>query len=505
MSRQATAESLSSWLATEEELAARGRGAHLSLVTEGWRPAREHRALGKAARKTAPRRGHANWEPAPGRPDPIAALRGQDADRVPELVPIRWGRMSISPFTFYRGAALVMASDLATTPVSGLRAQLCGDAHVMNFGVFAAPDRRLIFDINDFDETLPGPWEWDVKRLATSVVIAARNRGFTADQGRDAALSAVCSYRSWMARYATMTNRDVWFSRVTADDALTLVRDIAGARTKTTTAMLAKARAHDSAHAFHKLTTVVDGRPRFIDKPPLIAHLTAEQADLATAGRQAFAHYRRTLSVEWRAMLDRYAFVDLAFKVVGVGSVGTRDLVVLLMGRDDGDPLILQLKEAGPSVLEAYAGRSHYHNHGHRVVAGQRLMQAAGDMFLGWIRGTGHEHLDLYWRQLHDLKGSIPIDRVRPAGLCLYAGLCGWTLARAHARSGDRLAIAAYLGASDRFDQAVADFAAAYADQAERDYELMIKAIKRGEIHAETGVLPPLSDPRSWPACRRPR
>jgi uncharacterized protein (DUF2252 family) len=488
VSKEATAESLSSWLAAEEELAARGRSAPLGLVSDGWRPAREHRALGKAARKTVPRGAHAIWSPAPRRPDPIAALRGQDAGRLPELVPIRWGRMSVSPFTFYRGAALTMAADLSTTPVSGLRVQLCGDAHLMNFGVFAAPDRSLIFDINDFDETLPGPWEWDVKRLATSVVIAARDRGFTAEQGRDAALSAVCSYRSWMARYAAMANRDVWYSRVTADDALTLVKDTVGARVKTTEAMLTKARAHDSLHAFEKLTTVVDGRPRFVDRPPLIAHLTAEQADLATTGRRAFGHYRRTLSVEWRTLLDRYAFVDLAFKVVGVGSVGTRDLVVLLMGRDDGDPLILQLKEAGPSVLEAYAGRSRYRNHGHRVVAGQRLMQAAGDMFLGWVRGTGQEHRDLYWRQLHDLKGSIPIDRVRPAGLCLYAGLCGWTLARAHARSGDRLAIAAYLGASERFDQAVADFAAAYADQAERDYELMIKAIGRGQIRAETGV-----------------
>ena len=488
MSKQATAESLSSWLAAEEELAARGRGAQLRLVSDGWLPAHEHRALGKAARKAVPRSAHATWEAAVRRPDPVAALRRQDADRLPELVPIRWGRMSISPFTFYRGAALTMASDLATTPVSGLRVQLCGDAHLMNFGVFAAPDRSLIFDINDFDETLPGPWEWDVKRLAASVVIAARNRGFTAEQGREAALSAVCSYRSWMARYAAMANRDVWYSRVTAADALTLVKGTAGARTKTTEEMLAKARAHDSAHAFHKLTTTVDGRPHFLDKPPLIAHLTPEQADLAAAGRRAFAQYRSTLSVEWRTMLDRYAFVDLAFKVVGVGSVGTRDLVVLLMGRDDGDPLILQLKEAGPSVLEAYAGRSRYHNHGHRVVAGQRLMQAAGDMFLGWIRGPGREHRDLYWRQLHDLKGSIPIDRVRPAGLCLYAGLCGWTLARAHARSGDRLAIAAYLGASDRFDQAVADFAHAYADQAERDYELMMKAIARGTIKAETGV-----------------
>jgi uncharacterized protein (DUF2252 family) len=488
MSKQGTAETLATTIAAEEERVAQLRGAPRGFVRDGWLPAREHAALGKAARKATPREQHAAWRPAPDRADPIALLRGQDADRVPQLVPIRWGRMSVSPFTFYRGAALAMAADLSTTPTSGLRVQLCGDAHLMNFGVFGAPDRSLIFDINDFDETLPGPWEWDVKRFAASVVIAARDREFTTAEGRDAALAAACSYRTWMARYAGMDNRSVWYSRVTADDALALVKETAGARKKTTAKMLAKARAHDNLQAFDKLTTVIDGVPRFVDRPPLLAHLTPEQADLASAGRRAFADYRRTLSDEWRTLLDRYAFVDLAFKVVGVGSVGTRDLVVLLMGRDDGDPLILQLKEAKPSVLEAYAGRSRYSNHGHRVVAGQRLMQAASDTFLGWIRGTGPVRRDLYWRQLHDLKGSIPADRVRPAGLCMYAGLCGWTLARAHARSGDRMAIAAYLGTSDQFDRAIADFAEAYADQAERDFELLTKAIKRGEIKVETGV-----------------
>jgi len=488
VSRQATGDRLAAHIAAEEGRTAALRGAPQGAPRDGWLPAREHAAAGKAARKATPRAAHAGWRAPPGRGDPIALLRGQDADRVPQLVPIRWGRMSASPFAFYRGAALLMAADLAATPVSGLRAQLCGDAHLMNFGVFAAPDRSLIFDVNDFDETLPGPWEWDVKRLAASVVIAARGRGFTAAQGREAALSAVCSYRVWMARYAAMDNRDVWYSRVTADDALDLVRKTAGARISTTAAMLAKARAHDSLRAFDKLTRVVDGVPRFVERPPLLAHLRPDQADLAIAGRRAFADYRRTLSEQWRVLLDRYAFVDLAFKVVGVGSVGTRDLVVLFMGRDDGDPLILQLKEAKPSVLEPYAGRSRYSRHGHRVVAGQRLMQAAGDPFLGWVRGTGEHGLDLYWRQLHDLKGSIPVDRVRPAGLSLYAGLCGWTLARAHARSGDRIAIAAYLGAGDRFDIAVADFASAYADQSERDYERLVKAIKAGRIAVETGV-----------------
>ena len=488
MSRQAPVETLAAFIAAEEERAAVARGTRPLAPRDGWLPAREHRLAGKAARKVTPRAAHAGWRAPGGRGDPLAMLRGQDADRVPQLVPIRWGRMSASAFAYFRGAALVMAADLATTPVSGLRVQLCGDAHLMNFGVFAAPDRSLIFDVNDFDETLPGPWEWDVKRLAASVVIAARDRGFTAEQGREAALSAVCSYRVWMNRYAEMDNHDVWYSRVTADDALALVRKTAGARNSTTAAMLAKARAHDSLQAFDKLTTVVDGVPRFVDRPPLLAHLRPDQADLAHAGRRAFADYRRTLSEQWRVLLDRYAFVDLAFKVVGVGSVGTRDLVALFMGRDDGDPHILQLKEAKPSVLEAWAGRSRYSRHGHRVVAGQRLMQAAGDPFLGWVKGTGVHGLDLYWRQLHDLKGSIPADRVRPAGLCLYAGLCGWTLARAHARSGDRIAIAAYLGTSERFDLAVADFASAYADQSERDVELLPRAVRAGRLRVETGI-----------------
>ena len=488
MSKRSAAETPAARIVAAEERAAQLEGGPQGVVRDGWLPAREHAALGKAARKATPRAAHAAWQPPPDRADPIALLRGQDAERVPELVPIRWGRMSVSPFTFYRGAALVMAADLAGTPVSGLRVQLCGDAHLMNFGVFGAPDRTLIFDVNDFDETLPGPWEWDVKRLAASVVLAARHRGFTTAQGRDAALAAVCSYRTWMARYAAADNRAVWYSRVTADAALALAQETAGARTKTTATMLAKARAHDSLQAFDKLTTVVDGVPRFVDRPPLIVHLGPDQADLAGAGRRAFADYRRTLSDDWRTLLDRYTFVDLAFKVVGVGSVGTRDLVVLLMGRDDGDPLILQLKEAGPSVLEPWAGRSRYSNHGHRVVAGQRLMQAASDIFLGWVRGGGAQRRDLYWRQLHDMKAAIPAEQVRPAGLELYAGLCGWTLARAHARSGDRMAIAAYLGAGDAFDRAVADFARAYADQAERDYALLSRAIKLGKVAVETGV-----------------
>ena len=488
MTRRSKAEKVATRTATDEERVAKVSTAGRGPAHDGWLSAGEHAALGKAARKAAPLAAHAAWKPAPDRPDPIALLRSQDGARVADLVPIRWGRMSVSPFTFYRGAALLMASDLSTTPASGLRAQLCGDAHLMNFGLFAAPDRDLIFDVNDFDETLPGPWEWDVKRLAASVVIAARDRGFTADQGRGAALATVSSYRTWMASYAGMDDRTVWYSRVTADETLAVAKKTWGMRTKGAAKIITQARTRDSLQAFDKLTTVVDGVPRFVEQPPLIAHLTAHQADLDTTGRHALAEYKRTLPDEWRVLLDRYAFVDLAFKVVGVGSVGTRDLVVLLMGRDDGDPLIMQLKEAGASVLEAYAGRSRYLNHGRRVVVGQHLMQAASDIFLGWVKTGGSPRRDFYVRQLHDLKGSFPIDKARPAGLRVYGGLCAWALARAHARSGDRMAIAAYLGKSDRFDRAIADFAEAYADQAERDFALLEKAIKQGKIKVETGV-----------------
>jgi uncharacterized protein (DUF2252 family) len=478
--------------AAEEAAATEAREAPKHAVSrdasDGWLPAEEHYAIGKAARGAVPRKTQAGWLPPGDRPDPIAQLRAQDARRLPELVPIRWGRMSVSPFTFFRGAALTMAADLAATPSSGLRVQLCGDAHIMNFGVFAAPDRTPIFDVADFDETLPGPWEWDLKRLAASVVIAARDRGFTKSQGHGAALAAARSYRAWMRRYAAMTNAEVWHSRVAADDALALAKAASKAGTGKTGAVLARAREHAATQAFAKLTHVVDGVPRFTDDPPLIAHLAPGQTDMDRDVRQAFRDYKKTLQDDHRALLDRYAFVDLARKVVGVSSVGTVDLVVLMMGRDDGDPLILQIKEAGASSLEAFAGRSIYRHHGHRVVAGQRLMQAASDIFLGWIRGAAPDQRDFYWRQLRDFKGSVPMEQVRPAGLAVYAAICGWTLARAHARSGDRMAIAAYLGKSDRFDQALAAFAQAYADQAERDYERLTAAIKQGEVQVETGV-----------------
>ena len=396
--------------------------------------------------------------------------------------------MSVSPFTFYRGAALLMASDLSATPNSGFTVQACGDAHLLNFGVFASPERTLLFDVNDFDETLPGPWEWDLKRLVTSVVLAGREGGFSAAQNRDAALGAARSYREWMARYAAMGDIDVYYSRVAAEEVLQLAKSAPGVRSRAAAAILANARTHDSLHALAKLTEVVDGVPRIIEAPPLITHPTDEHGDLEQIARKAFADYRRTLQEDHSRLLDRYRFVDLALKVVGVGSVGTMALIALLLGRDDGDPLFLQLKEAGPSVLEAYVGKSRYQNHAHRVVAGQRLMQAASDIFLGWIRGSGAAHRDFYWRQLRDMKGSFKSDNARPAGLALYAGVCGWTLARGHARSGDRIAIAAYLGKSDRFDLAIADFAEAYADQVELDFEVVQKAIKDGRITAVSGV-----------------
>ena len=396
--------------------------------------------------------------------------------------------MSVSPFAFYRGAALTMASDLATTPVSGLRAQLCGDAHLMNFGLFAAPDRNLIFDVNDFDETLPGPWEWDVKRLAASVVIAARDRGFTVDQGRDAVISTIGSYRTWMASYAAMDDSEVWYSRVTADETLAVAKQARGVRTKGAAKIITKARSHDSLQAFGKLTTVVDGVPHFVERPPLIAHLTAQQADLETLGRGAFVQYKRTLPDEWRVLLDRYAFVDLAFKIVGVGSVGTRDLVVLFMGRDDGDPLILQLKEAGASVLEAYAGRSRYLNHGRRVVVGQHVMQAASDIFLGWVKTGGSPRRDFYVRQdCTTSRGRFRSTRhARRGSWCMEASAHGRSPALTLApvtvwRSPPTWARA---NASTRRSPA----SRRPRDQAERDFALLTKAIKQGRIKAETGV-----------------
>jgi uncharacterized protein (DUF2252 family) len=444
--------------------------------------AEERIARGKAARVAAPRTSHADWEPSADRPDLVSVLKEQAATRLPELIAIRHGRMSVSPFTFYRGSAVVMADDLAGTPTSGIKAQICGDAHLSNFGVFGSPERRMLFDLNDFDETLPGPWEWDVKRMAASFVVGARAVGFPKGTGRQAAIASVESYRTRMAEYARMRDLDVWYSHVTSEEILAATTT-ARMRKRTEAAMV-KARTKDSLQAFSKLATVVDGKPRIVDDPPLVVRVDAAQ--LPVDIKTLLGLYRRTLQDDRKHLLEQYEFVDLARKVVGVGSVGTRCFIALLAGRDDGDPLFLQVKEAQSSVLERHLPKSRFRNHGQRVVAGQRFMQASSDIFLGWIRGPGE--VDYYWRQLRDMKGSAVVEEMVPEGYRAYAGLCGWALARAHARSGDRIAIAAYLGKSDTFANAVADFSEAYADQTERDHQTMLDAIAKGKIKSEVGV-----------------
>jgi uncharacterized protein (DUF2252 family) len=458
----------------------------------------ERAARGKAARAAVPRERHAEFDPPSDRPDPIALLEEQAKTRVPELVPVRWGRMLVSPFTYYRGAALPMASDLATTPISGLAVQACGDAHLSNFGIFGSAERRLLFDVNDFDETLPGPWEWDVKRLAASLEVAGRDNGLLPKQRRDIILAGVSRYRQAMREFASMTNLDVWYAR--AD--MTEVRaqfdvQLRARQRKLLDEGLAKARTRDSTQELGKLTRVVDGRPRIVSDPPLLVPIDelipteTDRADLEGQLTDLIAKYQRTLETDRRYLLQQFEFCDMARKVVGVGSVGTRCWIVLMLGRDETDPLFLQVKEAEASVLSRFVGASKYPNQGQRVVAGQRLMQAASDIFLGWQRiesGLDEKPRDFYVRQLRDWKFSIEIATLRPEGLQLYAGLCGWTLARAHARSGDRIAIAAYLGGSDVFDKAIARFATAYADQNERDYQALTDAVKSGRITAELGL-----------------
>ncbi|MET0557045.1 MAG: DUF2252 domain-containing protein [Solirubrobacterales bacterium] len=448
--------------------------------------------VGKEARNKARRSDHAAWVPAPDR-DPIAILEAQERTRVPELVPIRHGRMAASPFAFFRGAAAVMAADLAETPVSGLRVQACGDAHLTNFGVFAGPDRRLLFDLNDFDETLPGPWEWDVKRLAASFAIAGRERGFKRKRRGAAVLAAVASYREAMRDFAGQTNLDVWYARLDVEDELAKFEGEADpAEEKRVRRNVAKARGKDHLRAFGKLTQVVDGELRFRSEPPLLVPVdellpAAEAAEVREGLKAVTENYRDSLPPDRQHLFDGYRFRDIARKVVGVGSVGTRAWVLLFTGADDSDPLVLQAKEAEASVLEPYAGASRYRNHGHRVVEGQRLMQAAGDIFLGWCPAAGVDgrERDFYVRQLWDWKRSADVDAMSPEAFAIYARLCGWTLARAHARSGDRVAIATYLGAGDSFDTAIAEFAEAYAEQSERDHADLLEAIESGRLEAE--------------------
>jgi uncharacterized protein (DUF2252 family) len=453
---------------------------------------------GKSARKLAPRSAQSDWKPAADRVGPLEVLAEQDKTRVPELVPVRYGRMLASAFTFYRGAAGIMAADLAASPDSGLRVQLCGDAHLSNFGVFQAPDRRLVFDINDFDETLPGPFEWDVKRLAASVAIGARDRGFSAAEGEAAVLASVGAYRGAMAQFAAMGDLDVWYARLDVDEAVAQwQREAKKTDRRRLEKNLDKARNKGSLRALKKLTETVDGHVKIADRPPLLVPIDRlaeregrDPAEIRVVLEGLLGTYRDSLDDQAKVLAAGYRYVDAAHKVVGVGSVGTRAWIALLFGRDEQDPLFLQMKEAGPSVLEPFAGPSKYENHGHRVVAGQRLTQAASDVLLGWLKveGIDGKKRDFYVRQLWDGKGSAEIELMSAPTMATYAGLCGWSLARAHARTGDRGAIAAYLGHSDKFDRAIAEFSEAYADQNEADYQVVAKARDAGELVVESGV-----------------
>ncbi|HEX5290997.1 MAG TPA: DUF2252 domain-containing protein [Streptosporangiaceae bacterium] len=451
----------------------------------------ERVARGKAARAAVPRESQAALSPADGRPDPVSLLEGQAASRVAGLVPIRYGRMLASPFGFYRGAALVMARDLAATPASGLTVQACGDAHLSNFGFFASPERRLVFDVNDFDETLPAPWEWDVKRLAASLEVAARDNGFGLKKRRDIVLTAVGSYRTAMREFAGQGNLEVWFTQEDLDQLRRRYESqLARPARRKVARSAARAPERNSLRELDRLCTLVDGRPRIAADPPLIvpiADLVSDQVEtgeLAAAMSVLISRYRQTLQDDRRLLIRQYQFADMARKVVGVGSVGTRCWAILLLGRDALDPLFLQVKEAEPSVLAQFAGASEYDNQGQRVVAGQRLMQAASDIFLGWQRVSGPDgqSRDFYVRSLRDWKLSADYTEMVPRGMRTYGALCGWTLARAHARSGDRIAIGAYLGAKPVFDHAVAEFAASYADQNEKDFQLLEAAEKSGRI-----------------------
>ena len=488
----------------------------------------ERRARGKAARKAVSPSAHAGWKPAADRPDPVALLEEQNLRREPDLVPVRHGRMMVSPFTFYRGAARIMAADLKDTPRAGLTAQLCGDAHLSNFGVFASPERELLFDLNDFDETLPGPFEYDVARLAASFTIAARNNGFGKQDVRAATLTVVNAYRMAMAEFAQMRIMDIYYSKLTDEELMTMLRTAVGEeaarekpagkkqkgkkagrapkkaatqaealtpgeRLKLVEKDAAKARTRDSLQALSKLGEVVDGEYRIVSQPPIVvpsrelfATYGMSSDELWHAIHQEFRAYRATLQSDRRHLLEKFEVVDMARKVVGVGSVGTRAFIVLLQGRDAQDPLFLQVKEATQSVLEDHLPKSR-HQPGSRVVHGQRMMQAASDIYLGWTKGY-QEGRFLYWRQLRDMKGSADVESFQPFGLTFYARQCGWTLARAHARSGDPVAISTYLGKSDKFDQAMTDFAGRYADQNERDYEAFLAAIKSGRLEAVEGL-----------------
>jgi uncharacterized protein (DUF2252 family) len=466
----------------------------------------DRKAKGVEARDRAALSSHTKWRPAADRPDPVALLEQQDTTREQDLVPVRHGRMMVSPFTFYRGAAKIMAADLAGTPVAGLEAQLCGDAHLSNFGAFASPERRLLFDLNDFDETLPGPFEYDVKRMAASFTIAARNNGFSPADARAATLASVRAYREAMAEFAQMGTMDIWYAYLDEDELRASIRSAVAGTVKQAKAKkqdrragkqekaAEKAHTRDSVQALSKLGELVGGTYRIVSQPPVVvpfrdwtATYGLPAGDVDKVIREQFRAYRATLQDDRRKLLERFQVVDAARKVVGVGSVGTRAFIVLLQGRDAQDPLFLQVKEATESVLEPYVGKSRYRQHGERVVQGQRMMQAASDIYLGWTKGVDVRR-HFYWRQLRDMKGSALPEAMPPVALTFYAGICGWTLARAHARSGDPVAIAAYLGPSDAFDKSITGFSERYADQNERDYTEFVTAIRSGQLEAVEGV-----------------
>ena len=467
----------------------------------------ERRAQGEEARDHTPPSGHSGWAAAADRPDPVGLLQEQNVTREPDLVPVRHGRMVVSPFTFYRGAAAIMAADLDGTPTAGLQVQLCGDAHLSNFGAFASPERRLLFDLNDFDETLPGPFEYDVKRMAASFTIAGRNNGFGKADTRAATQASVAAYREAMASFAEMGTLAIWYAHLDEDELLSGVQSAAAEGKKASKKQAkavkqvgknvrkgaAKARTRDSLQALSKLGERVDGQYRIVSQPPIVVPareleatygLSADQMERAV--REQYRGYRATLRDDQRRLLERFQFVDMARKVVGVGSVGTRAFIVLLQGRDQGDPLFLQVKEATRSVLEGHLRKSRYKQPGERVVQGQRMMQAASDIFLGWTKGV-QDNRYFYWRQLRDMKASAEVETMTPVALALYGRICGWTLARAHARSGDPVAIAEYLGEDDQFDRSIADFAKRYADQNELDYQAFAEAIRSGRLEAVEG------------------
>ena len=468
---------------------------------------RVSRSAGRSERKRVRRyspSSHAGWKPSADRPDPVALLEEQNATREPDLVPVRHGRMMVSPFTFYRGAAKIMAADLEHTPRAGLTVQLCGDAHLSNFGVFASPERQLLFDLNDFDETLPGPFEYDVKRMSASFAIAARNNGFSKAEGRDTTLASVSAYRTAMADFAEMSTMDIWYAHLSEADLMSAIdrfkradksqKKVAKQGEKRAKKTAEKARTRDSLQALSKLAELVDGKYRIVSQPPIVVPSRDFEAmygispdELEHAMHRQFRAYRATLQEDRRRLLERFEIVDMARKVVGVGSVGTRAFIALLQGRDQQDPLFLQVKEATASVLEDHLPKSRYKQPGERVVQGQRMMQAASDIYLGWTKGE-QDNRYLYWRQLRDMKGSAVVESMSPAFLQFYARQCGWTLARAHARSGDPIAIAAYLGNGDGFDKSVTDFSERYADQNEEDFQAFTKAIRTGRLEAKEGV-----------------